>query len=80
MFYVYFLSSQSKPDERYIGSTDDLKGRLTEHNAGKSVHTNKFKPWKLVTYVAFETRGKAEKFEKYLKHGSGHTFANRHLW
>jgi putative endonuclease len=80
MFYVYLLSSQSKPDERYIGSTEDLKTRLNHHNTGKSVHTNKFKPWKLVTYVAFETREKAEKFEKYLKHGSGHAFAKRHLW
>jgi putative endonuclease len=80
MFYVYLITSQAKADERYIGSTDDLRKRLAEHNAGKSIHTNKFKPWKLVTYLAFETRIKAEAFEKYLKHGSGYAFAKRHLW
>jgi putative endonuclease len=80
MFYVYLIASKSAPEERYIGSTDDLKKRLADHNAGKSIHTNKFKPWKLVTYLGFETRSKAEKFERYLKHGSGHAFAKRHLW
>lgn len=60
--------------------TTDLKRRLQEHNAGKSYHTSKFKPWRLVTYVAFSDRAKAESFERYLKSGSGHAFANRRLW
>jgi len=34
----------------------------------------------LVTYVAFSTRIKASEFERYLKSGSGHTFANKRLW
>lgn len=30
--------------------------------------------------VRFEDDAKADAFEKYLKHGSGHAFANRHFW
>jgi predicted GIY-YIG superfamily endonuclease len=32
------------PDQTYIGLTGDLKKRLAGHNAGKSIHTNQFKP------------------------------------
>jgi putative endonuclease len=43
-------------------------------------HTSKYAPWKLVTYVAFSDRQKAEAFEHYLKSGSGHAFAKKRLW
>ena len=49
-------------------------------NAGKSPHTAKFKPWRLVTYIAFSDRANAESFERYLKSGSGHAFARKRLW
>ena len=48
MYYAYILRSENFPDQTYIGSTSDLRKRLAEHNAGKSIHTNKFKPWNLV--------------------------------
>lgn len=78
--YVYLLRSISHPNERYVGLTSDLKKRMAEHNAGKSPHTSKFVPWRLITAIYFADRAKAEAFERYLKHGSGHAFANRHLW
>ncbi len=80
MRYVYLLESLGVGSQRYVGITSDLKQRLAEHNAGKSPHTSKFKPWRLVTYMAFADEAKAAKFERYLKSGSGHAFANRHLW
>ena len=80
MHYVYLIESQSHPRERYVGQTNDLKRRLTEHNAGKSSHTSKFMPWRLTTYIAFSNPEKAGTFERYLKSGSGHAFANRRLW
>ncbi len=80
MHYVYLLQSQTFVDERYVGRTSDLKRRLAEHNAGKSPHTSKFAPWRLVTYVAFSDAQKAETFERYLKSGSGHAFAKKRLW
>jgi predicted GIY-YIG superfamily endonuclease len=79
MFYAYILESLAKPGEFYRGHTDDLKRRLTEHNAGKCPHTSKFKPWKVKFYAAFESQELAQNFEQYLKSGSGHAFANRHF-
>jgi putative endonuclease len=57
----------------------DATRRFAEPNAGKSIHTSKYKPWRLVTYVAFSDELKAASFERYLKPGSGHAFAKRHL-
>jgi predicted GIY-YIG superfamily endonuclease len=80
VWYVYLLESESTAGQRYVGVTADLKRRLGEHNAGKSSHTSKFKPWQLVTYIAFSNQAQAEAFETYLKSGSGHAFANKRLW
>jgi putative endonuclease len=79
MYYVYILRSETFPDQTYIGSTGDLRERVVQHNAGESIHTNKFKPWQLRVYVAFPEMSDAEKFERYLKTGSGRAFSKRHL-
>jgi predicted GIY-YIG superfamily endonuclease len=80
MYYVYLIESVAILGRRYVGLTSDLKRRLHDHNTGKSSHTSKYMPWRLVTYVAFSDRRKAEEFERYLKSGSGHAFANKRLW
>jgi putative endonuclease len=77
MTYVYLLESVSFPEQRYVGHTDDLRTRLKSHNAGQSRHTAKFRPWRLVTYIAFSDEKKAVAFERYLKTGSGRAFANK---
>jgi putative endonuclease len=80
MHYVYLLESEAFVGQRYIGLTKDLKQRLPDHHAGKSPHTSKYVPWRLVTYVAFSDIEKARAFERYLKSGSGHAFAKKRLW
>jgi putative endonuclease len=80
MHYVYLLQSELIVGQRYVGVTANLKQRLADHNAGKSPHTSKYAPWKLVTYIAFSDQLKAEKFERYVKSGSGHAFAKKRLW
>ncbi|HOK67320.1 MAG TPA: GIY-YIG nuclease family protein [Anaerohalosphaeraceae bacterium] len=80
MKYVYLLESLTEPDKKYIGLTSDLTKRLEEHNAGKSPHTAKFRPWKVVVAIRFDNDLKAAKFEQYLKSGSGHAFSHRHFW
>lgn len=80
MHYVYLLESESHPTERYIGLTSDLRKRLEKHNAGEVPHTSKYRPWKLTSYTAFQTREQAGQYERHLKSGSGRAFANRHLW
>ncbi len=79
MHFVYFLQSEIFPERYYCGLTDNLEARLKQHNAGKSIHTAKFRPWKLTTYLAFTDKAKAEAFELYLKTGSGRAFAAKHF-
>jgi putative endonuclease len=80
MHYVYLLESAAVAGQRYVGITTNLKQRFADHNAGKSPHTSKYAPWRLVTYIAFSDPLKAEAFEHYLKAGSGHAFAKKRLW
>ena len=79
MTYVYLLESISFPGQIYVGHTIDLRGRLAAHNAGQSPHTAKYKPWRLVTYLAFSDEAKAIAFERYLKTASGRAFAKKRL-
>ena len=79
MHYVYILISECYPKRYYIGLTKDVERRLLEHNKGDSVYTNKYAPWKLRTYIAFENIKRAEEFERYLKSGSGFSFLKERL-
>ena len=77
MFYVYILQSINYPDKTYIGYTNNLSRRITEHNSGICTYTTRFLPWKIICYTAFEDQEKAINFEKYLKSSSGKTFLNQ---
>lgn len=79
MKYVYSLQSINFQDQYYSGITDNIDGRLEDHNSGKSKHTNKFKPWKLSSYTAFIDEKRAFAFEQYLKSGSGRAFSKKHF-
>lgn len=59
MHYVYLIESTAVSRERYVGVTADLKRRLRDHNAGKSGHTWKFRPGRLVTDGAFSDLAEA---------------------
>jgi putative endonuclease len=80
MYYVYLIKSISFPDQTYIGYTTDLNKRLKKHNQHSSSHTKKYAPWKLISYIAFDSKIKALEFEKYIKVGSGYAFAKKRLW
>jgi len=79
MWYVDIIRSINFPEQEYIGATADLKRRIPEHNAGKSPHTAKFKPWELVWYCAFRGKYEALEFGTYLKSHSGRAFAKKRL-
>jgi len=79
MQYVYILQSVASADQHYVGITKDLKNRLAKHNAKAVPHTSKYAPWRLNTYVAFTDEARAFEFEKYLKSGSGRSFAKKRL-
>ena len=80
MYYAYVIESVSNPGRLYRGSTRDVEMRLAYHNGGGCDATKRHRPWKLKLYIAFETKALAQRFERYLKSGSGHAFANRHFW
>ena len=79
MKYVYFLQSIDHPDQTYVGLTDDLRARLKVHNSSGALRTAKYKPWRLITYVAFSDEAKAVAFERYMKSSSGRAFAKKRL-
>ena len=79
MTYVYILTSLKYADSFYVGVTADLRARLAKHNAGAVMHTSKYRPWALKTYVAFSDDAQAFAFEKYLKSASGRAFAKKRL-
>jgi predicted GIY-YIG superfamily endonuclease len=78
-FYVYVLVSEADETAHYTGVTQDIAGRLREHNRRACAHTSKNRPWRLETEMAFKSEAKPLAFEKYLKSGSGREFACRHL-
>jgi len=80
MHCVYLLCGESRPDRTCVGHTRDLRHRLPFHNAGFVPHPAKFTPWRLVTYLGFESKYAALAFEKYLKTSSGKAFARKRLW
>lgn len=77
--YVHILQSVPMPDRFYVGLSDDLRERLSKHNAGGVPHTSKFRPWGIKTAIAFRDRERASAFERYLKSGSGRAFVKRHF-
>jgi putative endonuclease len=66
MFYVYVLKS-SKDEELYIGSTNDLKRRLKEHQNGESFSTKLRRPFELIYYEAYKIEKDARLREQALK-------------
>lgn len=66
MFYIYILKSK-KDSKLYIGSTNDLKRRLLEHNKGKVRSTKSRAPFVLKYYEAFSIEDDARHREWSLK-------------
>jgi putative endonuclease len=66
MYKVYILYSLSI-DKYYIGYTNDLERRLTEHNRKKGKFTDIGIPWKLVYTETFELKNLAKDREQFLK-------------
>jgi len=73
------VSVAQYPSQYYVGLTNDVAGRVVTHNAGGSLHTSKYRPWRLTVSIEFEDQSQATAFERYLKTGSGRAFARRHF-
>jgi putative endonuclease len=66
MFTLYILYSKSF-DRYYVGYTNNIERRITEHNRKKGKFTDAGIPWELVHYELYSTRKEAMKREKFIK-------------
>jgi len=66
MFYLYVLKSK-KDNNLYIGSTNNLQRRLSEHNDGKVLSTKGRRPFELRYYESYFNENDARKREYSLK-------------
>ena len=79
MFYVYILHSPSS-DLYYIGYTDDVERRLSEHNdpEKQTTFTSKHQPWHLkAAFACSEERSEAMKAERFIKRQKSRSFIER---
>lgn len=66
MYYVYVLKSTTD-GKLYIGSSNDLRRRLLEHNSGKVPSTKARAPFELCYYESYAHEGDARQREAHLK-------------
>lgn len=66
MYYVYVLKS-TKDEKLYIGSTNDLRRRLSEHNKGEVTSTKARRPFELRYYESYASEKDARGREFSLK-------------
>jgi putative endonuclease len=78
MWYVYILKSQ-RDNKIYIGSTNNIGRRLSEHNSGKVDSTRNRVPLIQNAYFAVKDKPKAIELEKYLKTSSGRAMLNKRI-
>jgi len=70
MWNVYILKSL-KDNKHYIGCTNDLERRMSEHNSGYNVSTRSRLPLELVYFESFEESEIAFAREKQIKSYKG---------
>ncbi|MFA6190067.1 MAG: GIY-YIG nuclease family protein [Candidatus Staskawiczbacteria bacterium] len=73
MYFLYILQSV-KNNRYYIGSTNNLDRRLSEHNGGKTKSLENLRPLKIVFSKEFEKEIDARRIERRLK-----KFKNRNI-
>ncbi len=72
-FFVYIIRSVSY-GKLYIGQTQDLEKRISDHNKGRSNYTKTYKPWYILAYKTFDTRSEAMAAERNLKNLKAHLY------
>ncbi len=76
MYFVYIIQSETD-GSYYIGFTENLQKRISEHNPGNTNYTSKKMPWKLVYFESFGNKTDALKREKLLKRRKNKDFYQR---
>ena len=77
-FYIYVLQSE-RDSNFYVGYTNNIKRRLTEHQKGEVPSTKRRSPMKLVYWEGCLNQKDATKREKYLKTAWGKRYIKNRL-
>jgi len=77
--FVYVLENLKATARHYVGLTSNVPRRLAAHNAGTSLYSARYRPWRLRVAIEFADASGAAAFEKHLKTPSGRAFAKRHF-
>ena len=75
MIYLYVL--QGEKGKRYVGITNNLERRLSEHRSGKTKGGQIIGEFKLLHIEKFEDYKEARKREVFLKSGVGRKWLNQ---
>jgi predicted GIY-YIG superfamily endonuclease len=78
MWYVHILRSIIDKN-LYVGSTNNIRRRLTEHNSGEVDSTKSRIPFSLEAYIAVKDQAKAIELEYYFKTGSGRVLLQKRI-
>jgi len=68
--HIYCLSNTTNR-EIYVGISNDVERRLTEHNKGRNRYTKAFIPWKIIYTESHSSYQAARVREKYFKSAAG---------
>jgi putative endonuclease len=75
-YSVYILKS-SKDKKRYVGCTENILRRLTEHNNGFVKSTRNRRPLELIYTEDFENKSEAIARERFFKTGKGREYLDK---
>ena len=67
IYYVYMLKSKSVKPVTYVGYTNNLKKRISLHNAGKGAKFTRGRKWMLIYKEKFKSKKEAISREYYIK-------------
>ncbi len=70
MFKVYILKN-NLTNKHYIGSTNNLIRRITEHNRGQTKSTNQKGIWKIIYTEKYDNSLEAKRRERLIKSYKG---------
>ncbi|MEO0896356.1 MAG: GIY-YIG nuclease family protein [Bacteroidota bacterium] len=82
MYYLYILYSPSS-DKYYVGQTNDIEARITDHNAGNRPeqtrkYTFKHRPWRLELSIPIQgDRKSVMEIERFIKNKKSRVFLER---
>ena len=80
MYYVYVLESQDDKS-RYIGYSENLKQRVSDHLNKKGARLTRQKSdWQLIYYEAYQNQQDALGRERFLKSGAGWRYLKKQLF